>query len=471
MPKEVGDSISAQMKLITLMGSTENGYLPVEIIKRNQDWQKIPISPYLGHEFRPSRDGLNELVIVRKQELSLFQGVFYTFPNIDEYSTSDLYEREFASPEGSNSWVFRARSDDIISFTTAEKLNPVTMETLISSHPAVNAALIAGQGEFQAALVIEPKIPVHTFQEREIMRQTIWPTVMEANRSCPAHGRILKEYIMFTTPAKPLPQAAKGTVQRYAALKLYDSELKALYGSTKEPVRQPPDSLDGQPKAVDERSTAFNMPVEPAAPVDQAIPPAFLSLDGNARMASEIDARIEKILKDLLPTMFSQYLRPAFIRMMTDLLQPGSPQSHAPDQNKERMPNGLNHDTPPNAMIASGDGYSHSDLNKMEMSKEHRAVPAREDTNLRYLQDGLRQVIANTTYLHGLNDAANFFDCGLDSLQVSALVKEINGLLRNMKGDVAEISAKSIYESPSIELLLPVLQERVGATGAIQPKG
>ena len=124
--------------------------------------------------------------------------------------------------------------------------------------------------------------------------------------------------------------------------------------------------------------------------------------------------------------MFSRYLWPAFARMMTNLLQPGLAQNRAPNQNKKRMFSGFNHDTPPDTTIAKGDCYPHSDLNKIKIIKEDCAVLTREGTSLRYLQDGLRQVIANTTYLHSLNEAAGFVDFELEFFQTDALVKDIN---------------------------------------------
>ena len=91
LPKETGDPISSRIKLITLMGSTETMLLPIELNTSPTDWQYIPVSPFLGHEFRVSRDGFHELFIVRNKNYDLFQGVFSTFPNINDYPMSDLY--------------------------------------------------------------------------------------------------------------------------------------------------------------------------------------------------------------------------------------------------------------------------------------------------------------------------------------------------------------------------------------------
>ena len=226
LPKEVGNFLSTRLRLMTLLGATETMMLPIEVNNVPEDWEYIPISPCLGAEFRLSRDGLRELVIVRNERYDLFQGCFSTFPNLNEYGMKDLYERH---PTREGAWLFKARADDIIAFTNAEKLNPVTMESVIMAHPEVKGAVIGGHGEFQASLLIEPKTNPFTKEEEEKLLEDVWPAVVKANLDCPAHGRIMKNFVMFTKPDKPLPRAGKETVQRYAALKEYGDEFKALY--------------------------------------------------------------------------------------------------------------------------------------------------------------------------------------------------------------------------------------------------
>ena len=80
---------------------------------------------------------------------------------------------------------------------------------------------------------------------------------------------------------------------------------------------------------------------------------------------------------------------------------------------------------------------------------------------LQELQVGLLRATAETTYLHGLNDQADFFSCGLGSLQVT----QINGLLMKLKSDTGEISKQVIYENASYDSLLAVLQCFLAADG------
>ena len=226
LPEEVGNPLSMRVKLMALMGSCETALHPLEMNEDPADWQYLTISSFAGHIYRPDRDGLYDLVIVRQPSLALFQGVFSTFPDKQEFAMGDLFEQH---PRNPGSWAFRARTDDIMAFTTGEKLNPITMEAEISANQHVKSAIIGGQGQFQAALLVEPRIYPKNASEEEELMQNIWPSVLQANRDCPAHGRIMKDFIFFTSPDKPLPRAAKDTVQRHAALKLYEDEFKALY--------------------------------------------------------------------------------------------------------------------------------------------------------------------------------------------------------------------------------------------------
>ena len=340
LPVEIGDSIAARMKLITFMGSTETMLLPIEDNDDPKDWRYIPLSPYLGHTFRPARDGLHELVIIRQKKFELFQGAFSTFPGLEEYPMKDLYEQH---PLKSSSWAFRARADDIIALNNAEKVNPVTMETVISGHPAVAGAIIGGDGEFQTSLLVEPRTAVSTEHERAELLPELWPTIKDANRDCPAHGRIMKDFVIFTDPEKPLPRAGKETVQRHAALKLYAPEMKALY------KKGEPSPTAAKETTVDDGSSSNGTLV----PSDEEAPPPrsqndSLPSDHTSKhnpagdykhgddvvtlTSAELDARIESALRRILPSAMQTHLGPVFLQVMNDMFTASSKQtnSHSP---------------------------------------------------------------------------------------------------------------------------------------------
>lgn len=58
--------------------------------------------------------------------------------------------------------------------------------------------------------------------------ESIRPVVEEANQLGPASAQIYKEMILVVDPKKPLPRAAKGSVIRPRALKLYEDEINNL---------------------------------------------------------------------------------------------------------------------------------------------------------------------------------------------------------------------------------------------------
>ena len=228
LPKDVGNGVSSKTRLIQLNGSTEIGLPPLEPCD-SRDWDYICYSPFAGNDFRAvGVDGLYEHFIVRNKELDLFQGVFSTFPDIDEYSMKDLYEKH---PTKSNLWRFRGRLDDVIVFLNAEKLNPVDMEGIISAHPAIRSALVGGHGKFQSCLLVEPMSCFATPKDEVNLLDNIWLTVESANQSCPSYGRIMKDFILFTTSEKPVLRTGKGTIRRQMTLSLYQNEIDKLYGA------------------------------------------------------------------------------------------------------------------------------------------------------------------------------------------------------------------------------------------------
>ncbi|KAL8792449.1 MAG: hypothetical protein Q9195_004982 [Heterodermia aff. obscurata] len=407
LPKQIGDCISSKMRLITLIGSTETKLLPIEVDNDPMDWEYIPISSFLGHEFRPSKDNLSELVIVRKESLSLFQGVFSIFPGLQEYPMKDLYKQH---PTKQGSWAFQARADDIIALTNAEKVNPVTMENIIMSHPAVKSAIIGGHGQFQTSLLVEPTRPCHTENERVGFIREIWPTVKRASLDCPAHGRIMKDFILVASPTKPLPKADKETVQRSAAMRLYADEFNSLYESHK--------TKQLEMAATNNKAMPREAPPKVAAPTDNA-----KTLSANAiisMQAAELDAHIEAVLYRALPSALLKHLGPAMVQIL--------------------------HATTP-AQIQPETQHHHAS-----------ATPDAPNTSHDLLHQAIYTAIQEGTYLEAVtDDEADLFECGLDSLQATALVSEINAYLCEARPDLGLVSSRVLYENCTVAKLLAVI--------------
>ncbi|KAH8157064.1 hypothetical protein CIB48_g11185 [Xylaria polymorpha] len=236
LSKSVGDLVTKKTRLMSCLGSTECGTLPCQMSDDPQDWPYIRLHPNLGYEYRRVSEKLYEQVIVRDESRLPFQGVFAAFPNLTEWPMKDLYSKH-PDPAKRDHWLYYGRSDDIIVFSNGEKLNAIEMEHIISANPAISVALVAGQGRFQSSLLVEAVNPPADAQEAEELLETIWPSVLAANKTSPSHGCIIRNMIMFTSPSKPMLRAGKGTVQRKMTLDLYASELDSLYDAALEPSR------------------------------------------------------------------------------------------------------------------------------------------------------------------------------------------------------------------------------------------
>ena len=228
--KSAGDLIQAAgPRIYNLIASTETGAIPT-LGTDQENWQYIRFAATYGIELWPHHDGLHELVIVRNEKYKGIQGIFENFPNLDEYSTQDLFRRH-PDPDKSDHWISCGRIDDVIVLMNGEKFNPTTMEKHIRTHPMVSLALVSGRDRVQAALLVELRRDIQDRLEadRHTIVEDLWPTVELANRHSPAHGRLSKSFMIFTTPEKPMHRTPKGNVNRNSTLRLYEKEIDALY--------------------------------------------------------------------------------------------------------------------------------------------------------------------------------------------------------------------------------------------------
>ncbi|KAF7898164.1 hypothetical protein EAF00_004610 [Botryotinia globosa] len=204
LPNGPGDIIKSHTRLFAGFGSTETGHTQAAL-PPEENWDYFDFSTSFGVEMQHYSGELYELVIVRYPSIEAYQGIFYTFPDLSEYKTRDLFSKH---PSKNNLWRYEGGSDNIIVYSIGEKFNPISMEIALNSHPEVRSAIIYGTKKFQSSLLIEPIDP----------------------ESCPAHARIMsQDFIAFTKPDKPFPRAGKSTVQRRQFEKLYEIELNSLY--------------------------------------------------------------------------------------------------------------------------------------------------------------------------------------------------------------------------------------------------
>ncbi|KAH8204294.1 hypothetical protein TruAng_001580 [Truncatella angustata] len=147
------------------------------------------------------------------------------------WSMKDLYSKH---PTKEDLWLHRGRVDNVIVFSTGEKLNPIDMENVINTKRSVSSALVTGVGRFQSGLLIEAVKPPTSDIDKNELLSIIWPSVEAANKQSPSHARIHRDMVIFTTTQKPMLRAGKGTVQRQLTIEMYADELNALYEASDE---------------------------------------------------------------------------------------------------------------------------------------------------------------------------------------------------------------------------------------------
>ncbi|GJC82972.1 non-canonical non-ribosomal peptide synthetase FUB8 [Colletotrichum liriopes] len=236
LSREAGNKLVKEGVAVTsVIAFTEAAPLPYFFQKNLDLWQWFIIdSERLGVDWRQANgeeEGIYEQVIVRKDKEDPLQGIFYTFPDAKEYNTKDLYRKHPTLP---NHWMYYGRSDNIIVFSNGEKLNPVTIEEIVTGHPRVKGAVVAGAMRFQPFLILEPTEPLASEDEVEKFIDDVWPLVVKANKETVAHGQIGRAFIGVAKSEKPFPRAGKGTIQRPLALKLYKDEIDEWYNKAEE---------------------------------------------------------------------------------------------------------------------------------------------------------------------------------------------------------------------------------------------
>lgn len=180
---------------------------------------------------REAMDGLYELFLVRDPKLELYQGVFNTFPNIQEWSMNDLYSRH-PDPAKSFLYMYKGRKDDVIVLSNGEKIAPALMEATLMSDPLVKGAMVVGRGKFQPAALIDlAKGSPKGAKQRHQMVERLLPIISEANEHAPAHGKLDQYHILFASPEKPIYYLGQGKIQRYRTHQLHERDIEELYKS------------------------------------------------------------------------------------------------------------------------------------------------------------------------------------------------------------------------------------------------
>ncbi|KAH6675144.1 putative NRPS-like enzyme [Halenospora varia] len=222
LPQVVGDELSKHTTLCQFYGSTEMSQIR-QLVPLPEDWSYIQFHPNERFELQPAGEGMFELVVFADKDLERTSSLYHNYPDVHEWRTKDLFKPHPSKP---GLWKFHARKDDILVFSSGEKLNPIPMESSITAVSGVNGALVVGQGQAQASLLVELS---QNGPFSSDPRQDLWPAIETANALLPGHGRIARSMVLIADSTKPFVRAGKGTVVRRLTEDLYATEIQKLY--------------------------------------------------------------------------------------------------------------------------------------------------------------------------------------------------------------------------------------------------
>ncbi|KAJ6004299.1 hypothetical protein N7522_005944 [Penicillium canescens] len=190
------------------------------------NWDYFEWNPNFTLRMEQVGEDLFELVIPREATREL-HGNTHTFPDISEYHTKDLFSPHPSRP---NLWKFQGRSDETISLSNGQKLNPVPMEKIIEGHPLTSRAMVFGQGKPLIGLLVEPNWNHwdHGKPLSELV-DILWSTVEKANILAPSNAQIGRMRIGMAKPEKPFSTTPKGSTRRLKVLQEYEGEIESIY--------------------------------------------------------------------------------------------------------------------------------------------------------------------------------------------------------------------------------------------------
>ncbi|KAF9223042.1 putative aminoadipate reductase [Gyrodon lividus] len=228
---KVGDALcAAGVTIGAAYGGTEFGgpvFTPNKKDIVDGDWNWFRFADNI--RWVPQGDGTYECQVLTTETNQM---AVENLPDVKGYATSDL----FVKHPTKNMWKIVGRADDVITLASGEKTVPAPMEGIVASSLLLDGAVMFGRERTQVGILIEPRpehvVDIQDDQAVAEFRNKIWPLVEEANATAPAFSRIFKEMILITDRGKPMLRTPKGTVQKTATVKAYETEIDALLSVT-----------------------------------------------------------------------------------------------------------------------------------------------------------------------------------------------------------------------------------------------
>lgn len=231
--KALGDEIQARGVLVASgFGSSEQGTYP-QVLRRDAEWDWLTFSNSMGAKFYryPGDEGVYELVFEKQPGAERFQTIFQVFPDLDTYSTKDLFHKHDSIPD---TWKYAGRADDFIKLVSGYGILAARIEDIIAERTKqlIEGVAMAGAGRPTACVLLMPRQEAldEVNGDSKLLLEKIWPAIVEANSTCGELGRIPKRAVLIAPRSKPFKKTGKGTVNRRETVAEYEQEIAGLYG-------------------------------------------------------------------------------------------------------------------------------------------------------------------------------------------------------------------------------------------------
>ncbi|KAF2463873.1 putative AMP-binding enzyme [Lindgomyces ingoldianus] len=222
MPRKAAEKLLGHVPVKPAMGSTEAGAYFLKIIDQD-DWEYYSFRPAMGLKFRLFAKDLYEPVFVRHPSIERWQQVFQVYPDLQEFSTKDLFSPHPSMP---GRWKYVGRTDDVVILSHGECLYAAGLEEMITAHADLSAVLIGGQGRARPFAIIESKgnLPMSTEDHASFIS-----VIDSVNKSSSELVKLHSDMLIYARSEKPLVRTPKGTIARRESEQLYAKEIELLY--------------------------------------------------------------------------------------------------------------------------------------------------------------------------------------------------------------------------------------------------
>lgn len=217
-----GNALASKTNLCSWYGSTEAGGGPL-VFPKPEDWNWMEFHPCYGIMMQPVMENLFELVLPEDQEAAFWRGNTWTYPDVKEWRTQDLFE---AHPTKSGLYRYYGRADDIFELSMGQMVNPLPFENALLQHKSISGALIIGQDKPVPALLIEAAITANGADPQEV-QASILEMIREINASS-GKVQVGLDKVLFFQP-QTFVRASKGTIVRRSTYVKFQDLVGRLY--------------------------------------------------------------------------------------------------------------------------------------------------------------------------------------------------------------------------------------------------